>query len=160
MIKFVTLPLLLFSLFACEPVSTVSQERNLPKPYTFICLTSQNQCEIITDIGQFSILFSGENKEGRLITELPFHIQLTYQGDFELENVTGYLEGKDMFMGKIPVFYQSGENLHNIMIAQSLLASCAEEVMTWRLWFTVKVILEGKILEQQFFIDVDSQRLD
>ncbi len=64
-----------------------------------------------------------------------------------------------MFMGKIPVFFQRDHNEINSMVAQSLLASCSEEVMTWRLWFQVEITVDGKVQQQNFFIDFDSEKL-
>ena len=64
-----------------------------------------------------------------------------------------------MFMGKIPIFFEMDKDLANSMIAESLLANCSEDVMTWRLWFQVEITADGKIQQQNFFIDFDSERL-
>ena len=91
-------------------------------------------------------------------TELPFFIELAQLPQQEpmksITNATAYLEGRDMFMGKVPVFFETiGKK--NIYVAESLLANCSEEQMVWRLWITVE--LAGK--SKTFFVDFTSQRL-
>ena len=67
---------------------------------------------------------------------------------------TAYLEGRDMFMGKVPVFFET-MGKKNIYVAESLLANCSEEQMVWRLWITVQLAENTTI----FFVDFTSQRL-
>lgn len=140
------------------------------------CLTTQSQCQIKSELGTFEVKFyqvqstvlkinsvdkNIKETMQQIQTELPFSIILNFVNESErmteISTVTGYLEGKDMFMGKVPVFFdkeiQEGE-----FIASSLLASCAEDVMVWRLWLTVQMADEQKS-EQRFFIDFESQRL-
>lgn len=162
MIKAVVVILFIFNLFACNPIQQASQKKSTHPQVPFTCLTSQSSCEVSTDLGTFTIEFSGQVDTGKVKTELPFQIQLTFVGmaeNFQLKNVSSYLEGKSMFMGKIPVFFQMTENSSDTTIAQTLLASCSDEVMTWRLWFTVEVEQADKITKQDFFIDFDSKRL-
>lgn len=162
MIKVVVAILFTFNLFACNPVQQASQQKSTLSKVPFICIASQSRCEVITDFGTFTIEFSGQVDTGKIKTELPFQIQLTFDGmteSYQLKNVSSYLEGKTMFMGKIPVFFQAADKSSDIIIAETLLASCSEEVMTWRLWFTVEIEQANKTMEQSFFIDFDSQRL-
>jgi hypothetical protein len=71
-----------------------------------------------------------------------------------ITKATAYLEGRDMFMGKVPVFFEpTGDG--KIYLAESLLANCSEEQMVWRLWITVELIDKN----QTFFVDFTSQRL-
>lgn len=170
MIRIIIVILLIFNSLACEPISTVSNNRDIQQQLPFICITSQSQCEVNSHYGRFNILFSQIAQDGKIKTELPFYIQLSFTaltenklGEKSLEatgkinKIASYLEGKTMFMGKIPVFFQ--ETNTNALVAESLLASCSEEIMTWRLWFTVEILVDGKIQQQGFFIDFDSQRL-
>ena len=162
MMKVVVVILLILNIFACNPIQQAAQKKNLPPQIPFSCLASQSNCEVITDLGVFSVQFSGQADMGKIKTELPFQIQLTFDGEaenFQLKNVSSYLEGKSMFMGKIPVFFEIAEKSHNTTIAQTLLASCSDEVMTWRIWFTAEIEQADNIIKQDFFIDFDSKRL-
>ena len=160
MIKTVITTLFVFNLLACNPVQQASQKKNTPTQSPFTCLASQSRCEVPTDHGTFTIMFSGQLAQGKIKTELPLSIQLLFEGKeagTQLKSVSSYLEGKTMFMGKIPVFFQLNESNNNI--AETLLASCSEEVMTWRLWLAAEINQAGAITKQNFFIDFDSQRL-
>ncbi len=160
MIKVIIVILFVFNILACNPVQQTSQENNKQQQYPFICLASQSRCEVNTDVGTFNIQFSGQVAMGKVKTELPFQIQLKFNAkakNSQLTKVSSYLEGKTMFMGKVPVFFQKTEKSSDLMVAESLLANCSEKVMAWRLWFTVEV--EQAATQQSFFIDFDSERL-
>jgi len=170
MIKVVVVILFIFNLLACNPIQQASQNKSTHTQLPFTCLASQSRCDVNTDLGSFIIEFSGQVDMGKIKTELPFQIQLTFNAltkNSQLKNVSSYLEGKSMFMGKIPVFFQRAEKNSNSHRAQTLLVSCSEEIMTWRLWFSVEVEnndkandkANDKVIQQDFFIDFDSQRL-
>ncbi|MDX2370593.1 MAG: hypothetical protein QNK36_19680 [Colwellia sp.] len=162
MIKVVIVLLFIINIVACNPVQQASQQKNTSPQASFTCLASQSRCDVSTELGTFSIEFSAQVDMGKVKTELPFQIQLTFDGmkqNSQLKSVSSYLEGKSMFMGKIPVFFQSSERNSNSPIAETLLVSCSEEVMTWRLWFEVEIEQAEKTVKQDFFIDFDSQRL-
>ena len=161
MMKVVVVILLILNIFACNPIQQASQKKNMPQ-IPFSCLASQSNCEVITDLGVFSVQFSGQADMGKIKTELPFKIQLTFDArdkSVHLKNVSSYLEGKTMFMGKIPVFFQMSDKGGNSTVAQTLLASCSDEVMAWRLWFTVEIEQAEMRTKQDFFIDFDSKKL-
>lgn len=160
MIKIIVVILLIFNSLACEPIQQASSRGDIQLHYSFTCLTSQSNCDVKSKFGHFTIQFSGKAGQERIKTELPFQIQLKFDPAaeiYQLKNIASYLEGKTMFMGKIPVLFQ--KNKTNAMVAESLLASCSEEVMMWRLWFQVEIIVDGEIQQQGFFIDFESQRL-
>jgi hypothetical protein len=162
MIKIIVVILFFFSLFACNPVQKASQNKSVPLAVPFTCLASQSRCDISTDLGTFTVEFSGLFEEGKIKTELPFTIQLTFETlveNAQLRTINSYLEGKSMFMGKIPVFFQLAENNSKIMTAETMLVNCSEEIMTWRLWFAVEIEQAGKTTVQDFFVDFDSKRL-
>jgi hypothetical protein len=162
MFKIIIVIVFILNLLACDPIQQTSRQREIQKHPFFICLTSQNKCEVKSEFGRFIIKFSGEALQERIKTELPFQIQLELDATnavSQLMSVSSYLEGKTMFMGKIPVFFEIDKNSNNTLIAESLLASCSEEVMTWRLWLQVEIITDGEVGQQNFFIDFDSQRL-
>ncbi len=168
-----TITLLLFALLlvGCNQ-STVDEGVTPTTDVNAICLQSQSRCQVDTDIGQFQVRFSQQSSdknsnketEQHVITELPFIIEVSFSpiGERTLGQVNAHLEGKDMFMGKIPVFFKpatstSDPTLNNkrVFIGESLLASCSAEIMTWRLWLNVQA---GEH-KQDFFIDFDSVRL-
>jgi hypothetical protein len=175
----VLLPVLLLS--ACEQahnsaLSTTVEEQESQA----FCLTTQSECQINTDLGNFEVTFSQalpralENKTENVIaghtsekglkhirTELPFSIIIKPVNSSELtapvSAVSGYLEGRDMFMGKVPVFFNKAEQ-GDKFTATSLLASCSEDVMVWQLWLTVTLADKQKS-EQRFFVNFESLRL-
>jgi len=162
MIKIIIVILFIFNILSCEPIQQPSSKGDIQKPTSFICLTSQSKCEINSQFGLISVQFSGEALQERIKTELSFQIQLKFDAAnnaYKLKTISSYLEGKTMFMGKIPLFFEMDEKLTNSMVAESLLASCSEEVMTWRLWFQVEITTGSEVQHQNFFIDFDSQRL-
>jgi hypothetical protein len=156
----------------CKPVV---DKINANSDYLLImqCIDSQSRCEVSTEFANFSLKFSQQQLLDKIKTELPFFIELSLfeknsEQNVELSNeetaakstqksitkVSAYLEGKDMFMGKVPVFFKR-ETDDGTYLAESLLASCSEEQMVWRLWITVEMAEK----KQTFFIDFTSQRL-
>ena len=93
------------------------------------------------------------------MTEVPFSIRLSSSTIGSINNISGFLEGKDMFMGKVPVFFELDSN-GEYFVAETLLGSCSEEKMIWRLWLTINGRQEQQNLdfEQTFFIDFESTR--
>ena len=147
----------LFLISACKPVSDQDATKRA-SALVAQCIESQNQCEINTELGNFSIKFSQHQLSAKVKTELPFFIELTQLPQQEtmqsITKATAYLEGRDMFMGKVPIFFEPVSK-NNVYLAESLLANCSEEQMVWRLWITVA--LEDK--SKTFFVDFTSQRL-
>ena len=156
---------LLLILSACKPIGEQNSTSN-NSALVLQCIESQSRCEISTELGIFSIRFSQHQLSDTVKTELPFFIELSeliqintanksnQSTEQSITNVSAYLEGKDMFMGKVPLFFEQGANQGTYM-AQSLLASCSEELMVWRLWITV----DRGDLTKTFFVDFTSQRL-
>ena len=169
-IIFVGVILVGFILFVsgCKPVAENSAVQ-INNPSALQCIKSQSQCEVTTKLANFSIKFSQQQLSDNVKTELPFFIELslpqesspksneqrTQQSNQKsITKVSAYLEGRDMFMGKVPVFFEQTAT-DNIYRAQSLLANCSEKQMVWRLWVTVII----KDQSQSFFVDFASQRL-
>lgn len=157
------------ALSRCDPLP--EKARVTYKP---ICLVSQSRCEVDTKIGVFTVKFAVENS---VITETPFNIEVSYfqkggealkinQGKevLKVNKISAYLEGKEMFMGKIPVLFSSSSPLssrkEHHFVGETMLGSCSEEKMTWRLWISaeIKNITTADIVSQTFFIDFDSTR--
>ncbi len=159
MIKVFILLICIFNVLACKPVEKKSLENR--STYPFSCLSSQSDCFIDTELGQYSVKFLGLEEQGKLKTELPFRIQVQFRpadNSHQLRSIQSYLEGKTMFMGKVPVFFQQLP-IKNKVQAETLLASCSEEVMTWRLRLTIAIDAGEEIKQQELFIDFDSKRL-
>jgi len=159
MFKFIIITVIIFNMLACKPVEKNSAQQI--QKYPFSCLSSQSRCLVETELGQISITFSGLVEQGKLKTELPFQIQLQFEPrdkNHQLTTIESYLEGRTMFMGKVPVFFEQSP-IKNKAKAETLLASCSEAVMTWRLWLTIDVSVGDKVKQQSLFIDFDSQRL-
>jgi len=154
----------LFGIISCKPVKVAGSEETTV--ISSQCLPSQSQCFIETTVGTFNITFSINPAHKKVITEVPFHIvvELVQSNDNtnKIMNLEGYLEGRDMFMGKIPAFFsQSKIKEKKAHVAEILLGSCSEDIMTWRLWLTVKLGEDNKPNSNQsktFFIDFDSHK--
>ncbi|AAZ25637.1 hypothetical protein [Colwellia psychrerythraea] len=156
MLKWLSLVGCLFLISACKPVSEKSSVNNA-SALVALCIESQSQCEINTEFAHFKVKFSQHQLSDKVITELPFFIELTpFSQQRPLQSITkvsAYLEGRDMFMGKVPVFFEPTDE-GKVYLAESLLANCSEEQMVWRLWITVELIDK----KQTFFVDFTSQR--
>ncbi|MBA6349087.1 hypothetical protein [Colwellia sp. BRX8-9] len=131
----------------------------------FQCLTSQSICEIKTIFGRMLVKFN----VGKVLTEHPFDIRVELKKDHLLKDnfsaedsysVVGYMEGKTMFMGKIPLFFTEDITTEkNYFVAETMLGSCSEDNMVWRLWLTVEKKSANNDKEQtSFFIDFQSSR--
>ena len=87
-----------------------------------------------------------------IIAETPFHLTLRSK-ESSVVSVSGYLEGKDMFMGKIPLIFEQNANEYT---ARVLLGACSQPSMTWRMWLTFKDEDTGEELTR--FVDFESKR--
>ncbi|WDE07381.1 hypothetical protein SG34_011115 [Thalassomonas viridans] len=145
--------LVLGALSGCQPAEKKQAVSLEPR-----CLAQQSECVVRTPAGEFHVLFNVD----KVITETPFEITVEYRGSGEIKNISGYLEGRDMFMGKIPLFLTGEKN--NQYLAEVMLGSCAEPTMIWRLWLTAE--FTGQVQpgagnaagKQQLFIDFPSSR--
>lgn len=164
-------------LTSCEPNSAVSRANVNQSAKSFACIAEQSPCVIELDDSRVEVLFDSE----RLIAEQAFNMRVNYQGQAQILQVTGFLEGMSMYMGKIPLFLEprlispkdenevnmhistvSGENIstENAQTLQSfqgevLLGSCTEEVMTWRMWL---IINTADNTEQRHMLTIKSYR--
>ena len=137
----------LFLLSACGPVEKIG----VVKPH---CLASQSRCLIKTKVGSFSVLFDVKKIHG----DIPFSIRIHYQGTNELKTLSGYMEGKTMFMGKIPLSFKKQNIKNDLYVANSMVVACTSPVMTWRIWISSQLYDQNqqKNITQGFFVDFDS----
>jgi len=154
-----------------------SQDKNEPEAIIpFQCISDQSRCEVITEFGTVLVKFNVE----KVLTELPFSILVEFKESSLLANeinqkdkqkkkhyenlkVLGYMEGKTMFMGKIPLFFdnQLEDKKHNQFIAETMLGSCSEDRMTWRIWITLEMNdVNNEKEHTTFFIDFPSTRFN
>ncbi|XPF95165.1 hypothetical protein ACM9HF_03895 [Colwellia sp. RE-S-Sl-9] len=160
MIKIKTIPFVLvflvFCFFGCEQNKKAKIEMRELK-----CISTQTPCLIKSPSGNFSVLFNIEP----VVTENPFDIVLISESKYSIQKVSAYMEGKNMFMGKIPLFfelklaenepYYQGQKMR--YVANTMLGSCSEENMRWIILF--EVILDtpqGKNIIERFSVEFDS----
>jgi len=173
--------LLMLLLTALAVLSCEQQKQDHASTITPKCISSQNTCVINLRSGEFSILF---NKDP-VITDTPFDIFLVSDGRSIIKNISAHMEGKNMFMGKIPLFfdYLSDENKNQELndfkvnvpesesiesnavfrketyIANTMLGSCSEENMRWIIYFTISLETTlGEMKTENFNIEFNSFR--
>jgi hypothetical protein len=115
------------------------------------CLTSQSQCYITLEQARFEILFNVDT----VTPEQAFEIIVKGHSPEDNFLIKGYLEGKDMYMGKIPLFFEEDEQGN--FVASTMLGSCSEKQMIWRLWLSISN-QDKPNKAQQVFIDFTSYR--
>jgi len=175
MIKYWCYIFILLLILSCKSELPLEKETDLAK---FKCLKSQSACIVDTKAGKFEVQFAIMDK---VYTEVEFKIALSLMepdlsvlaltnrnkaehGEIkviksltEITQVKAYLEGRDMYMGKIPVFFEA-QALANNYQAVAMLGSCSEAEMTWRLWFSVEFYSGEEKQTQSFFVDFESTR--
>ena len=132
---------LFLPLMACSPQEKKSLA--LSKP---ICLSTQSECQIQTSFGTLSVLFDRE----RITPEVEFSI---FVGNKQLNTpiiVTGYMEGKSMYMGKIPLFF-SQQPTQGMYMTNTLLGSCTDKKMEWLLHLNIKPLDADKNIKPEVF---------
>lgn len=145
---------LIFLIVICT--SSACGENNNTEQNKFIepnCLISQSDCYLDTEEGRYELSFNVE----KVITESAFSLFLNYQGDSRISKVSAYIEGKEMFMGKIPVFFSLVAP--NQYKAETILGSCSKDQMVWRLWVEISLIdINDTITSKTIFYDFESTR--
>jgi hypothetical protein len=174
MLKIYTLlTIIIVTLIACTP-----SKKSPSLPVEPQCLKNQSKCAVETQFGKVNILFDKD----KVLTEDPFNIYLMLEETnsvkervvknkkpkvkYKIFKINSYMEGKEMFMGKIPIVF-SPSRQKNVMVAKTLLGSCSEEKMVWRLWLTVFFDIDNEnitnnkqkdVYQETFFIDFISSR--
>lgn len=95
--------LLSILLFACSPENKSNLNPDIASPRIAQCIVEQSKCEFELSNAKAQVLFDVE----KIIAEQPFNMIVKYQGSDKLKSITGYLEGVDMYMGKIPLFFDA-----------------------------------------------------
>lgn len=144
-------------LIACSPENKSNLVADNASEKNAQCIVDQSQCEFQLIDAQAQILFDVD----KIVAEQSFNMVVKYQGKERLKSITGYLEGVDMYMGKIPLFFDSQKSTNaindkstessNSAISKSaqlpekikqafqtevLVGSCSAAQMKWRIWLT------------------------
>lgn len=142
----------LFIIFATLVSACEQEKKNASKESNngvkhYQCMAEQSQCQFVITSGQIDVLFDVE----KIVAEQPFNLLVSYQGREIFNHVSGYLEGEDMFMGKIPLIIEStslqvAQDLkmatiasplprnNQVFKAEVLVGSCSATQMKWRIW--------------------------
>jgi hypothetical protein len=96
-------------LFACSPDNQSNLSADVASAQVAHCIIGQSKCEFALTNAKAKVLFDVE----KIIAEQPFNMIVKYQGQEKLKSITGYLEGVDMYMGKIPLFFDLQAITHN-----------------------------------------------
>lgn len=139
--------LLAITLTACNPQDKTNATASEKKIRKAQCMAQQSQCEFDLAGGQVQVLFDVD----KITAEQSFNMVVNYHGAETLVNISGYLEGVDMYMGKIPLFIEPRLSVSaiekkivtdlkqtnkQVFQAEVLVGSCSAEQMTWRMWLT------------------------
>ncbi len=145
-------------LTACNDDDSQLSKVNVRNIVAMQCLELQSQCQFDVADGHVDVLFD----VNKIVAEQAFNISVNYRGVNNIKAVTGYMEGVDMFMGKIPLFLEPHIGLDDITInkvtssktqalenekpiveaqiqiftGELLVGSCSAEQMTWKIWLT------------------------
>lgn len=118
-------------------------------------------------MGEFFILFN----QTAPTAETPFEIHVLYQGKHRVEKLSGFIEGVDMFMGKIPLFFKASTNKQSkesknlteqfekqSFASPAMFGSCSLDTMRWRVMFEAEFKVNNVKQMQTFFIEFTSKR--
>ena len=98
----------------------------LPVKVSNICHFNKNKCVQKTQFGSFTL-----QAEPKIIkSESNIDFVLTLPTDSKLKISKAWLEGKDMYMGRIPLFFQKGKKNY---LANTLIGACTENSMVWQM---------------------------
>ncbi|WP_152593761.1 hypothetical protein [Thalassotalea sp. ND16A] len=102
-------------------------ERDKPQNYgPNYCDFSAGVCVQTQKIGSFEL----NALPKRVKAESEINFQLASKDNAALEIQSAWLEGKDMYMGKIPLFFNAENGVYE---ANTLIGACTEEQMIWQM---------------------------
>ncbi|MDO6426890.1 hypothetical protein Q4489_07710 [Thalassotalea sp. 1_MG-2023] len=96
-----------------------------------ICIEGQSACVVEALQSQIQLTFNQQ----RLVAETPFIMRIDSNNNDEIIKVQGYMEGENMYMGKIPLIFIA--NSKGYYEAQGFVGSCGYKDMQWRIWITI-----------------------
>ena len=139
-------------LAACQPKQVEQANYQAPQ-----CLEGQSECQVVLPIGSAAVSFN----LARITAETPFDIVVEIDSAADITKVSGYLEGVNMYMGKIPLFSDEivksdDENSVNVVF-NTQLGSCAAPQMRWQAWLIIEYLDDAnKAQETRFSIEFPS----
>ena len=102
-------------------------------------------------IDDLNITLSSGSETIKAESEINF--ELLVKSEKNIRITSAWLEGKDMFMGKIPLFFAPNNitksNFH--VSAQTMIGACTEESMVWVM--NIAVEIEGEPRLVQFYFE-------
>jgi hypothetical protein len=99
----VLLPLLVILIIACNPQDKTITTKGDKSVRAAQCIAQQSQCQFELSGGQVQVLFDVD----KIIAEQSFNMIVHYHGAETITSIKGYLEGVEMYMGKIPLFIEA-----------------------------------------------------
>ena len=110
------------------------------------CMAFQKSCEVFMDNKKVNIFFNAK----KIKPEQPFGIFIVADEQSNDFVYSGYLEGVNMFMGKIPLFFEIKED--KTIQANTMFGSCSEKNIVWRVW----IIAQNKLtkVSHKQYIDI------
>ena len=149
--KYVLLVLLVFLLAAC-----FEQKVSVEKFKEPVCTDFQSDCQVILAAETFDVKFD----QPRLVAEQEFSIYLAPKKHSNIHLVSGYMEGVNMFMGKIPLTFiaqsssANSDQTINLLQATSMFGGCSVNKMTWRIRLTSITYSPGEQLTINAYTDI------
>ena len=143
MIKFYTAIIMMTLLSSCTEELSDTVKKIEPT-----CIPEQSQCTVTIENFEIDVNFNVE----KLIPEQPFEVSINLPPEFTVKNISGYFEGINMYMGKIPLIFQTTSIGY---VAQSQFGSCSESNMQWRMWLVFSILSkDGQPIQVTRFIDL------
>ncbi|WP_286261797.1 hypothetical protein [Thalassotalea atypica] len=150
--KRIFMVLLLLALTGCFSKDEMTVKTIEPK-----CISSQSTCAVDTPQGRFFISFDQESPKA----ETPVNLYVNYLGEHEIIKISAHMEGVDMFMGKIPLFFvkqATAQEEASVFNAQVLFGSCSLAKMKWKIIFIIDSENNDKLTQHSFFVDLTTFR--
>lgn len=114
----------------------------------FSCTEFQSICEKKLAEGKLEILFN----VAKIAPESEVTLKLNPTFDKSIEKVIGFIEGKSMYMGKIPLLFSAPSSQEEVQ-ATFMLGSCSDPKMIWQTRIEVHFVDGTKT---SFFFDFTS----
>ena len=112
-----------------------------------VCDFEQSSCVKRTKMGRFVL----NANPSRIKSETEVNFKLTSKNHSLIKIKSAWLEGKDMYMGKIPLFFEANEQG---FIADSMIGACTDDSMVWQM----VVNIEKNNITQKLTFDFVSYR--
>lgn len=111
-------------------ISCSKKENSIDLSQSAQCISEQSHCYLESPFGVIDIAFDSQY----LVAEQPFKLHIKSKNS-NLAVLGGYMEGVDMYMGKIPLLFNQAEQ--GDFIAKTMFGSCSMKQMQWRVWLTL-----------------------